>query len=187
MKIHPLDSGNQRGIAEAAAILLADFPHAWPAAAEAEAEIRECLAANRIALVAVEAERIVAFAGAMPNYGTTGWELHPLAVAPDCQKQGIGSRLLRELERQVADRGGLTLYAGSDDEFGQTSLSGCDLYDHLWDRIRDIRNLRGHPYEFYLKQGYQIVGVLPDANGWGRPDIWLAKRVGNRGLFLKES
>ena len=34
-----------------------------------------------------------------------------------------------------------------------------------------------HPYEFYVKMGYKIVGVIPDANGIGKPDIWMAKRV----------
>lgn len=34
-----------------------------------------------------------------------------------------------------------------------------------------------HPYEFYQKLGYSIVGVLPDANGFEKPDIFMAKRV----------
>ena len=34
--------------------------------------------------------------------------------------------------------------------------------------------------EFYLKVGFSLVGVLPDANGPGKPDIFLAKRVGGR-------
>jgi aminoglycoside 6'-N-acetyltransferase I len=42
---------------------------------------------------------------------------------------------------------------------------------------RRIRNLRRHPYGFYQKLGYVVVGVLPDANGRGRPDIFMAKRV----------
>ena len=45
------------------------------------------------------------------------------------------------------------------------------------EKIRDIRNLKGHPYAFYQKLGYTIVGVMPDANGRGKPDIYLAKRV----------
>jgi hypothetical protein len=28
-----------------------------------------------------------------------------------------------------------------------------------------------------LKVGFVIVGVMPDANGWGKPDIFMAKRV----------
>lgn len=45
-----------------------------------------------------------------------------------------------------------------------------DLFSH-------IRNLRDHPYEFYPKMGFAIVGVMPDANGIGKPDIFMAKRL----------
>jgi hypothetical protein len=38
-------------------------------------------------------------------------------------------------------------------------------------------NLRLYPYEFYQKQGYVIVGAIPDVNGFGKPDILMAKRV----------
>ena len=78
----------------------------------------------------------------------------------------------------MAKRGCITLYLGTDDEFDKTSLSGADLYDDLFGKIERIRNLRRHPFEFYQKMGYRIVGVLPDVNGIGKPDIWMAKRVG---------
>jgi aminoglycoside 6'-N-acetyltransferase I len=72
------------------------------------------------------------------------------------------------------------LWAGSDDENGETSLSGTDLYQDIPGSIRDIRNLGGHPFEFYLRLGFRITGVMPDANGPGKPDIFLAKRLGAR-------
>jgi aminoglycoside 6'-N-acetyltransferase I len=31
--------------------------------------------------------------------------------------------------------------------------------------------------EFYQKQGFVIIGVMPDANGLGKPDILMAKSV----------
>jgi aminoglycoside 6'-N-acetyltransferase I len=81
------------------------------------------------------------------------------------------------LEHEVAARGGVTVYLGSDDEFGTTSLFGADLYEDTFEKIANIKS-NGHPFPFYEKRGYKIVGVIPDANGVGKPDIWMAKRVG---------
>lgn len=39
----------------------------------------------------------------------------------------------------------------------------------------DIADL--DPHGFYEKLGFMIVGVMPDANGIGKPDIYMAKRV----------
>ena len=62
-------------------------------------------------------------------------------------------------------------------EDNRTKRSGVDLYPNLFERVAGIRNLRGHPYEFYQKLGFVIVGVIPDANGLGKPDILMAKRL----------
>jgi aminoglycoside 6'-N-acetyltransferase I len=69
------------------------------------------------------------------------------------------------------------LMLGSDDQDNMTSLSGVDLYQNTWQHIANIQNLKGHPYEFYQKLGYAIIGVVPDANGIGKPDILMAKRI----------
>jgi aminoglycoside 6'-N-acetyltransferase I len=58
-----------------------------------------------------------------------------------------------------------------------SNLSGVDLYPDVWPHIANIRNLHGHPFEFYQKCGFVIVGVVPDANGLGKSDILMAKRV----------
>jgi len=54
---------------------------------------------------------------------------------------------------------------------------GRALVQALEREVAAIRNLRGHPYIFYRRLGFVIVGVLPDANGPGKPDIFMAKRV----------
>ena len=56
-------------------------------------------------------------------------------------------------------------------------MAGIGLYPDVLGHARGIRNLRSHPYEFYQKLGFALVGVLPDANGPGRPDIFMAKRM----------
>ena len=66
---------------------------------------------------------------------------------------------------------------GTDDEDGMTTLSNVNLYDNLPEKIASIRNLKGHPFQFYQKCGFVIIGVIPDANGRGKPDILMAKQV----------
>jgi aminoglycoside 6'-N-acetyltransferase I len=85
-----------------------------------------------------------------------------------------------DLEDRVREPGGLTIWVGTDDEDDMTTLSGVNLYPNVLEHLAKIRNLRGHPYEFYQKLGFVIVGVMPDANGLGKPDIYMAKPVAGR-------
>jgi len=149
----------------------------WETLAEATQEIEEMLAPERMVWVAMLNEEVVGWIGGIPHYDGNVWELHPLLVSPAWQRQGIGSTLVSVLEQAVQARGGLTIWLGSDDMRNQTSLAGVDLYENLWDQIRNIRNLNGHPYEFYQKLGYTIIGVIPDANDRGKPDIFMGKRM----------
>ena len=147
--------------------------------AAAQDELHEALAPDRICRAALDADgTLLGWVGAIPQYDGHVWELHPLVVRPGARGRGIGRALVRDLEARVRERGGLTNSLGTDDEDDMTSLSGVDLYPDVWTHIARIRNLRGHPYEFYQKCGFVIVGVVPDANGPGRPDILMAKRVG---------
>lgn len=154
-----------------------NFPNAWNTLAEGIEEVREMLADDHICRVAMQDERIVGWIGGIPEYDGNVWELHPLAVDPDFHGQGIGRLLVNDLEAQVLQKGGLSIMLGSDDQNNMTSLSGVDLYDNLLDKIANIQNYKGHPYSFYQKLGYQIIGVVPDANGLGQPDILMGKRL----------
>jgi aminoglycoside 6'-N-acetyltransferase I len=153
----------------------------WQDLDSARRTVVESLEPEKISRVAlVDENDVVGWIGGQPMYDGRVWEIHPLVVAERHRRRGVGRELVADLERLSAQRGALTLYAGSDDENGETSLSGIDLYADISGAIRNIRNVKGHPYEFYMKLGFRIVGVMPDANGRGKPDIFLAKRVERR-------
>ncbi len=181
--MHIIDLTDDEGLIEQlAALLVAAFaehwPDAWPDIESARAEVRESLAPERISRVAIDDDgTVLGWIGGQSQYDGNVWELHPLAVQPDQQRRGIGRALVADLEALVRERGAHTLWLGSDDDDGSTSLADTDLYPDVWKHIASIRNLNGHPYEFYQKQGFAIVGVMPDANGPGKPDIYMAKRV----------
>lgn len=154
------------------------WPDAWPTLAEGLQEANEMLDEERICRAAVDEDgNLLGIIGGIPQYDGHVWELHPLAVQPNLQGQGIGRALVLDFEEQVRLRGGLTITLGTDDEDNMTSLSNIDLYENLWDKVKDIRNLKNHPFEFYQKMGYIITGVVIDANGIGKPDILMSKRV----------
>ena len=182
IRIISLSSKDHLLIQQAAQLLVDAFrehwPDAWPTLEEGFKEVEEMLEKDRICRAAVDEEgNLLGIIGGIPGYDGNVWELHPLAVQPSLQGQGIGRALVEDLETQVRLKGGLTITLGTDDEDGMTSLSNTDLYENLWEKIRDIRNLKGHPFAFYQKMGYVISGVVPDANGPGKPDILMAKKV----------
>lgn len=181
MRIIPLTAADAAAVQQAAVLLVVAFqehwPDSWPELPGALEEVHECLEPDKVCLAAVDDDRLLGWIGAQPAYGATGWELHPLVVDPAQQGRGVGRALIAALEAEVQARGGVTIFLGSDDEDGMTSLAGVDLYPDPAGHIASIRNLKRHPYEFYQKMGYTIVGVIPDANGPGKPDIIMAKRV----------
>jgi len=183
VEIKNLPASDDELTRQAAKLLVDAFREHWSAAwktfEEGLEEIHEMLDLQRILRAAVDEEgRLLGVIGGIPGYDGRVWELHPLAVQPSMQGQGIGRALVADFEEQVRQRGGLTIMLGTDDEDSMTSLSNVDLYENTWEEIRNIRNFKRHPYEFYQKMGFVITGVVPDANGIGKPDILMSKRVG---------
>lgn len=182
MRIVTLAPEDEATMQQLAALLVEAFrehwPAAWPTQADALEEVRASLAADRISRVALDDNgQVLGWIGGIEMYDGHVWELHPLAVIPRAQRRGVGRALVEDLEAQVVARGGVTLWLGTDDEDGMTSLAGADLYPNPLEHLARIKNLRGHPFEFYQKLGFVIAGVMPDANGLGKPDIYMAKRV----------
>jgi aminoglycoside 6'-N-acetyltransferase I len=182
MQITDLHPDDEPVIQQAATLLVESFkehwPEAWPDLESALQEVRESFEADRISRVALDEDGMVlGWIGGIRQYDGNVWELHPLAVRPDRQRQGIGRALVADLEAEVRRQGGLTLWLGSDDEAEMTSLSGVNLYPNVLVHLANLKNLRGHPYEFYQKVGFVVIGVMPDANGPGKPDIYMAKSL----------
>lgn len=173
----------RRQMAEILVLAFAEhWPTAWPTLAEAEREVAEFARAGetgaRIWRAALdESGRVLGWIGGLPEYDGNVWELHPLAVHPDFQSRGIGSQLIADFEAQVRARRGLLIMLGSDDEDNMTSLGGLDLFPNVLSKLSGATDIKRHPLSFYKKMGYEIIGVVPDANGFGKPDIIMGKRV----------
>jgi aminoglycoside 6'-N-acetyltransferase I len=170
---------------EQAAVLLRDSfrnrTRDWQDLASAREEVRASLQSDRVSRIALDGSGdVVGWIAAILSYGGRVWEIHPLVVSAAHRRRGVGRALVEDLERVAAARGALTLWLGSDDEHGETSAGGIDLYADLAGAVRDVKTLHGeHPLEFYRKLGFQVTGFLPDANGPGKPEIFFARRVAN--------
>ena len=151
---------------------------AWQTLDAGLAEVRESLEPGRISRMALDAAGDVeGWIGGIETYEGHVWELHPLVVRRDRRRQGIGRRLVADFEEQVARRGGKTIMLGTDDENGRTSIAGVDLFPGVLEKLHAMEDRSGHPFAFYRRLGFEVVGVIPDANGFGKPDILMAKRV----------
>jgi len=165
---------------QAAQILTDELPNGWPTLSDALYEVKERWSndVGALFLAAVNAEEVIGWGGILQHYDGHVFELHPLAVRNDWQRKGVGRLLVDALSDAAKKKGGLTLWLGADDEIegGETSFANVDLYDDLPRRIQEF-DPGTHQTAFYMKYGFKIVGVIPDANGIGKPDIYLAKRL----------
>jgi aminoglycoside 6'-N-acetyltransferase I len=182
IRIIDLRPDNLRAITETASLLFRGFrehnPNGWPDMDAALQEVKESFQKDRISRIAINSNgSVLGWIGGIGKYQGHVWELHPLVIDPDYQRQGIGRALIEDFEKQVKERGGKTVWLGADDEDNMTSIAGIDLYPDVLGHLAKITNLKGHPYEFYQKMGYVIIGALPDADGPGKPDIFMAKSV----------
>lgn len=171
---------NAGAIDQISKLLITGFPDSlsWRTVEEAVTEVAGSVQPGRISRMALDDEgTVLGWIAGIEGYGGNVWELHPLIVHQDCRLQGLGRRLVADFEVQVAMRGGHTVWLGTDDENCRTTLGGIDLYPDVLDKLKSLRNRDGHPFEFYLKLGFHIVGAIPDANGFGKPDILMAKRI----------
>jgi aminoglycoside 6'-N-acetyltransferase I len=164
---------------QAAAMLADAFPdeNGWPTIELGLAEI-EWVSKDGFVRAAVEHDRVLGWVGGLSEYRGRVWELHPIVVAPDRRMQGVGRALVDAFEDEARRRGGLTATLGTDDHYGMTSVWQADLYADLPSHISGLRDLgQGHPFLFYRRLGYVVTGLMPDANGRGRPDIYMSKAL----------
>jgi len=176
MRIVNMTELNEKQLFEAADILHKSLSEGWPTLEEAQDEIRKRLIPENTLIAAVEGGTVLGFGGILPSYDGNMYELHPLAVREDMRKKGIGTAIVFALEDAARQKGAYTLWLGADDERenGETSLANVDLFDDLPARIKSFQ-AGTHQTAFYLKLGFQIIGVMPDANGKGKPDIYMGK------------
>lgn len=157
--------------------LLHESFEAWPTIDSAIREVLESLSDDSISRVLVNGDdEVIGWIGGRSQYDGNVWELHPLVIRKDSRMRGLGKSLVIDFECQVYQRGGITIILGTDDEYNQTSLANVNLYDDIPAHLSNFESL-DHPANFYRKLGFVIVGVIPDANGIGKPDIIMAKRV----------
>jgi aminoglycoside 6'-N-acetyltransferase I len=175
--IDALRNDDKDAIDQAATLLIEAFPHWVPTMESARNEVMEAMGADRICLVARADGQILGWIGAIPEY-SHAWELHPLVVRADARRMGVGASLVRALEERVREAGALTLYLGTDDDGPApgTSAGGVDLFPDVLSHAMGLTVI-DHPAGFYLRMGFEVIGLIPDANGPGKPDILMAKRV----------
>lgn len=168
------------GVLEQAARMLVDEfvePRGWPTMEKAREEV-DAVIRDGFARGAIEDDLLLGWIGGLPEYHGRVWELHPLVVRSNRRRRGIGRALVAAFEHEAARRGALTATLGTDDDSGMTSLANCDLYDDVPGHIAGLRDLgRSHPFLFYRRLGYVATGIMPDANGRGKPDIYMSKAL----------
>ncbi len=168
-------------ISDAAKILFNTFQEinksSWPTFNSALLEVKDCIKKPNICIGICENDILIGWIGLRPMYEKT-WELHPMVISKEYQNKGYGKILINELEEKAKALGIIGIVLGTDDETNRTSISEYEIDGkNICSEIQNLRNLKRHPFEFYQKCGYKIIGIVPNANGLRKPDIWMWKNL----------
>ena len=140
-------------------------------------EVKECIEQSDICIGIKTGNELIGWASIRPMYEKT-WELHSLVIKKKYHGKKYGKILLNEIEKKALLNGIIGLVAGADDVTNSTSLSDKEINgENIFEEIKNIKNYKNHPFEFYIKCGYNIIGIVPNANGQNKPDIWLWKDI----------
>ena len=138
--------------------------------------VSDSISDDKISIIAVNDDnKVLGWINGINTYNKDVWEIQPIVIDKEYHRRGIGKTLMNAFEKAVTLRKGITIILGVENK--GTSLEGVDIYPNIFTKIKNIENLNDNPYEFYLKLGFTIVGVIPDSNGFGNTDILMAKRV----------
>jgi aminoglycoside 6'-N-acetyltransferase I len=168
-------------IADTANILFNTFQdintNTWPTYKSALLEVKDCIKKPNICIGICMNDILLGWIGLRPMYEKT-WELHPMVIGKEYQSKGLGKILINKLEEQAKKIGIIGIVLGTDDETNRTSISNHEVDEkNICSEIQNIKNIRRHPFEFYQKCGYIIIGIVPNANGLRKPDIWMWKNL----------
>ena len=177
MTMGSLDEGRIVEVCELLVRSFRDLSPTWvPTVDAARAKVVGALEPGMLSRVLLVDDRVVGWVGARHDYGSL-WELHPLVVDEAMRGRGYGRALVNDVECLAAGSGALTMLLGTSDEVGRTTLTGQDLFLDVITALRELKPTGVHPLGFWQRVGYTVVGVIPDAEGPGKPTILLAKRT----------
>ena len=168
-------------IEQASVMLMETFPKAdmWPDLDEtiAKETVDDSIGDKNICIGLKIDNELIGWVCLSPMYEKT-WELHPMVIKTEFQGKGYGKILLNELERIAREMGIIGIILSSGEETNKTSLSEKEIIgEKIIGEIEKIKNYKNHPYEFYIKCGYSIYGLIPNAYGLNKPDIMLWKDI----------
>jgi len=167
---------------QAIRLLLETFPKAnmWPDLDEETAieTVNESIADENICIGIKINNELIGWGCLCPDYWDKTWELHPFAISTKFQGKGYGQMLMGKIEKLAQEKGAIGIILGSGDEGKLTSLSEKEINEeNIFEEIKNIKNNKNHPYEFYKKCGFIIIGIVPDAYGSGKTDIIMWKKI----------
>ena len=109
--------------------------------------------------------------------GQASGEIKLVAVHPARRRQEVARTLVMAAEERMCATGCVTMLATVGDTRGRTSLYGIDVTEDAPGLLAAFHCHADHPAGFFLRIGYRLVGLLPDAYGPGKHDLTLARRI----------